>query len=147
MYIEYVMLDYFVGQPGEVMRTVFLLATTLFFLSGCATVFDPKMQTIRVIATCHGQSVPANCILENKKGFWEVNAPGSVNVEKDASGLHVQCHSPYFKGGSARLNAAPNNFLLANALLGGVVGVGLDVFNGKGFSYSQTIKVNYAECR
>jgi hypothetical protein len=100
-----------------------------------------------VVATCAGQSVPAQCILENKKGFWQMTAPGTVAVEKDTSGLRIQCHSPYFKGGSAQTNATPNSYLIGNALLGGIVGVGLDVFNGKGFSYSPTIKVPYAECR
>ena len=131
------------------MRSIgfFVTTLTLLFLSGCASVLDSSQQTIRVIATCGGQSIPAQCILENKKGFWQVNAPGSVNVERDISGLRVQCQSPYFKGGTAQLRATPNNYLIGNALLGGVVGVGLDVFNGKGFNYSQTIKVAYAECR
>lgn len=126
---------------------LFITTLTLVLLSGCASILDSGTQPVRVIATCAGQSIPAQCILENKKGFWQVTAPGTVTVEKDSSGLRVQCQSPYFKGGTAQLRATPNNYLMGNALLGGVVGAGLDVFNGKGFNYSQTIKVAYAECR
>jgi hypothetical protein len=128
------------------MRSIsfFITTLTLLLLSGCSSVLDFGQQNIRVIATSVGQSTPAQSILENKKGFCQVNARGAVNVERDTSGLRAQCQSPYLKGGTSQLRATPNNHLIGNALLGGVVGVGLDVINGKGFSYSQAIKVTYA---
>ena len=128
------------------MKNLALFAFVLVLLSGCASVLDRDVQTIRVIATCNGKSVPAQCTLENKKGLWEVNAPGSVTIQKDISGLRVQCHSPFFKGGATQLNAGISSFLVGNALIGGFVGVGVDVITGKGFNYNPIVKVAYSEC-
>lgn len=129
------------------MKKVSVLAAALILLTGCATVLDSEVQTIRVIATCNGKAVPAQCSLENDKGLWEMNAPGNVTVQKDSSSLRVQCQSPYFKGGKTQLNANINSFLVGNALIGGFVGVGVDAVTGKGFSYKSVVKVTYAECR
>jgi hypothetical protein len=129
------------------MKKVSVIAASLVLLTGCATVVDSNVQSIRVIATCNGKSIPAQCSLENDKGLWEVNAPGSITVEKDSSGLRVQCQSPYFKGGTTQLNAGLNSFLVGNALIGGLVGVGVDAITGKGFSYKTTVKVAYKDCR
>jgi hypothetical protein len=67
------------------MKNLAIFAVLLVLLTGCASVFDRNAQTIRVIATCNGNSVPAQCSLENKKGLWEVNALGSVTAPKDIS--------------------------------------------------------------
>ncbi len=129
------------------MKKVFVIAVALVLLTGCATVLDSDVQTVRVIATCNGKSVPAQCSLENDKGLWEVNAPGTITVHKDSSALRVRCQSPFFKGGSTQLNAGLNSLLAGNALIGGFVGVGVDAMTGKGFSYQPVVKVAYADCR
>jgi hypothetical protein len=129
------------------MNKVLVFAATLVLLTGCATVLDSDVQAIRVIATCNGKSVPAQCSLENNQGLWEVNAPGSVNVQKDSSALRVRCQSPFFKGGATQLNPGLNSLLAGNALIGGFVGVGVDAMTGKGFSYNPVVKVAYSDCR
>jgi len=129
------------------MKKVLVIAAAHILLTGCATVLDSDGQSIQVIATCKGKSVPAQCSLENDKGLWEVNAPGSVTVLKDSSSLRIQCQSPYLKGGATQLNAGINSLLVGNALIGGLVGAGVDAVTGKGFSYKPTVKVAYAECR
>jgi hypothetical protein len=129
------------------MKKVSVIAASLVLLTGCATVVDSDVQSIRVIATCNGKSIPAQCSLENDKGLWEVNAPGSVTVHKDSSALQVRCRSPFFKGGTTQLNAGLNSLVAGNALIGGLIGVGVDALSGKGFSYQPVVKVSYADCR
>jgi uncharacterized protein YceK len=67
------------------MKNLTFFAVVLVLLTGCASVFDCEAQTIRVIATCNGNSVPTQCSRENKKGLWEVNAPASVTAPNDIS--------------------------------------------------------------
>jgi hypothetical protein len=129
------------------MKKVSVIAATLVILTGCASMLDSDVQTIQVVATCNGKSIPAQCSLENDKGYWEINAPGSVKINKDHSSLRVQCQSPYFRGNTVQLNSSPNSFMISNVLLGGLVGAGVDTVTGKGFNYRSIVKVAYPECR
>lgn len=125
----------------------FALIVLLAALAGCASVSDtPVEQQVLVVPTCHGQTVQARCTLTNSKGVWQLNAPGSVVVQRDMFSLQVMCRAPFFGNGAAEMWSAPNSKMFGNVFLGGVLGAGVDAATGSGLGYANTVHVPIRKC-
>ncbi len=123
------------------LRTLCLNGTALFsvtMLTACATIVAGTNQTVGVRTV---PSQAASCALRNDIGEWRTGpAPTSVVVKRSSSRLHVTCGGP--EGSSttvARAGAEP--WTLANIVIGGIIGWGVDGFSGAMFKYDDEIIV------
>jgi hypothetical protein len=116
------------------------------WLSGCAGVLHGNSQSVQVLTVCNGQVVPAVCTAQNAKGAWHFQSPAAIVVQKDISNLDITCKSPFFSEVSVTLPSGLNLSTAGNLLVGGVVGVGVDVFSGSAFAYSQAVRIRHPSC-
>lgn len=118
----------------------------LLQLAGCAGVLHGNAQTMHVVAVCNSQIIPAACVARNNRGAWYFHAPGDIEVSKDFSDLDIACKSPYFPEVSVSVPSMLNLSVAGNAIAGGVVGVGLDMYTGSGFGYNRVVRIAYPAC-
>jgi hypothetical protein len=116
------------------------------WLAGCAGVMHGRSQSVQVLTVCNGQMVPAICTAQNAQGALHFQAPATIEVQKDFSNLNITCKSPFFNEVSVTLPSGLNLSTAGNLLVGGVVGVGVDVFSGSAFAYSQAVRIQYPSC-
>lgn len=76
------------------MRTAFiaLVVAMASLASGCASIVSGSQQSISVETRQKGLMVKnATCKLNNTRGTWYVNTPGSVTVSRSFEDLAIQC--------------------------------------------------------
>lgn len=114
-------------------------------LTSCASIVDGTNQSLSVQTIAAGTSVPsAFCTLQNGKGSWYVNTPGSVTVNRAYSPLNITCDKPGYQLGVQVVQSHTKDMAFGNALFGGVIGVGVDVSTGAAYDYPQLITVPLA---
>jgi hypothetical protein len=115
-----------------------LLPLTLILLSGCASIIDGRQQPITI------QTTPvkaAECTLTNSNGTWNVNStPGQVVVNRAYGDLSITCNKDNYTGLTVA-ESRVKGWFWGNILFGGLIGMGIDSFNGAGFDYPQNITV------
>jgi formylglycine-generating enzyme required for sulfatase activity len=122
-----------------IFRNIFFIST-LLTISGCATVASDNTQPVSVSTTgCPG----AKCILRNNDGVSYVTTPGTVLVDKDYADLNVSCkHDDYqdirFSGS---WESKTGGWVFGNILIGGLIGVGIDVISGNAYEYPNSILI------
>ncbi len=111
-------------------------------LPGCATFMGDTVQPISIITTCSGSSavLHAQCAVSNSRGARSIATPGAVEVARDSGDLTISCVAPGADG-QAVLKASGNWNTAGNILLGGIVGVGVDLASGAGYEYPKTIMI------
>jgi hypothetical protein len=120
-----------------------LTALILLVLAGCATILDGTTQTVAI------QSIPsgAACHLQSPNGQWDVTTPAVVTVQKSGGAINVTCRGPDGSAGSGTITSSMSGAVVANALLGGIVGGGVDVIDGAAYRYQPAITVNLVPAR
>lgn len=113
------------------MKTDFLLLG-LVILTGCATIVKGTSQTIAI-------STPpvagANCKINNGDGLWYVITPGTVTVPKSNDALMMQCVKPDYAESNGAINAKVEPWVLGNILIGGIIGLVVDIATGALHTY------------
>lgn len=72
------------------MKKLIILFTILTLVSGCATITnDPSTP----IALAFSDGSKGSCNLTNKRGSWNVNIPGQVDVRRSDDSLRYNCSS------------------------------------------------------
>ena len=126
------------------MRTALRAAVILSLagLTGCATEMDGHTEAVSV-QTLNDDVTPVDgtCVVSNKQGSWTVNTPGNVTVDRGRGKLSVACTAPGFQPGSATVAAEDNDDERGNMLLGGGVGVIVDLSSGAAYQYPNEIDV------
>jgi len=125
---------------------VALLAIAISALSGCATVFSEDTQEITVTLTCQGKQLLASCNAENDRGSWKFSAPGSVTVKNSMSSLSISCKPQFMERFTVSTLPLPSLTMAANALLGGIIGAAVDVYNDTGLKYPENIEISGNNC-
>lgn len=111
-------------------------------LSGCAYFIDGSTETVQIKADNGAASIDdVQCTLDNKSGSWSVTAPGSVQVHRGSEPLDVKCAKDGFMPASEKVNAATNNDVYGNIILGGGIGATVDTVSGAAWEYPQDITV------
>jgi hypothetical protein len=100
-----------------------------------------------VQAACGDRVVPAQCVLSNDRGQWQLRAPSDLVLTRDASVLQVTCHSPFFGAQTVQVPPAVSVAMVGNWLAGGFLGAGVDVVTGAGLAYPHQVLVHYPACR
>lgn len=129
------------------MLRIWISVCGLLLLSGCASVLHSDIQQVQVTLLCKERAVPAACVAQNAKGVWRFQAPAAVEVNKDLTPLNIACSSLYFPEITASVPSQLNLSMAGNLLVGGLVGVGVDVYRGTGFAYNHDVRIAYPSCQ
>lgn len=118
-------------------RPVLLLLAGL--VSGCAAISTGTNQSISIQTS---PQAGATCQASNSSGTWHVpTTPGSVTVAKSYSDLQVFCRHKDGMEGQEQVKSTTGVATFGNALIGGGVGIVIDVASGAAYNYPQTITV------
>src|SRR5882672_11770849 len=113
-------------------------AVTLSLLTGCASIVSGTNQPVSLDTPgCDA----ASCQLTNDKGTWYVKTPGSVTVSRAYGNLNVVCSKEGFGSATASVASSTKAMAFGNILIGGVIGVGVDIGTGAAYDYPATIAV------
>ena len=118
-------------------KKLIMSAAILLTTSACATIIEGTDQNIQISTN---PSTTAQCSLKDSEMSYKMTAPGSVNVNRGDGPLNISCRS---NGGSGKLNIDETlePWFLGNALLGGLIGMGIDASTGAYQQYPQSIIV------
>lgn len=119
-------------------RNVVVIAIAAIGLSGCATIIQGTKQTMSVSTT---PVDGAKCELTNATGTWYLTTPGSVEVHKTKTDLHVACAKEGVGKGSLVVKSKFGGTTFGNAIAGGLIGVAVDAASGADFYYNSPISV------
>ncbi len=151
----------------------FALAASACALGGCASVIDSHHQSVTVFAACEGRQVPqVSCNVENDKGRWFVQAPGSTTLKKSYGDLGIACRAANGATAVGIFSSAASGPIYGNVVNVGVGGWGgstatsvgaastiaavgagaavaalswtVDSLTGAGFEYPQTLVVEFS---
>jgi hypothetical protein len=128
------------------MFKVWMSLCGLLLLSGCASVLHSDVQQVKVTLLCKDQVLPATCVAQNARGNWHFLAPASIKVQKAMTPLSITCSSLYFPAITAVVPTEVNLSMAGNLLVGGLVGLGVDMYRGAGFAYNPDIRISYPAC-
>ena len=128
------------------MLRLWMSVVGVLLLSGCASVLHSDVQQVQVTAMCKERVVQAACVAQNAKGVWHFQAPGAIEVRKDLTPLQIACKSLFFPEITATVHSRLNLSMAGNLLVGGLVGVGVDVYRGSGFAYNPDVRIAYPVC-
>ncbi len=123
------------------MRIVFVFgfACSLLLLSACSTIIEGTDDTVTVTTNPSG----ASCTLERDgKIVGAVNpTPGSIVVDKSKDNISVICEKDGFQASAGSLESEFAGATLGNILLGGFIGVAVDVASGASNKYPASVNI------
>jgi hypothetical protein len=151
----------------------FSLGCSALGLVGCASIIDSHHQSVTVFAACEGRQVPkVACNLQNDKGRWYVQAPGSTTLKKSYGDLGVACRAASGATAVGIFSSSPTGALYGNGVNASIgvwggsaatsvgsaattaaVGAGaavaavswtVDSMTGAGFQYPQNLVVEFS---
>jgi hypothetical protein len=128
------------------MFKMIVFASISLLMTGCASVLSQDKQAIYIQTGCQGMSIPAQCVAENARGRWRFMSPAQVVVNRDMSTLRVTCHSPFVGSHSVHARAGLQSSMAGNLLVGGLVGVAVDVASARGLHYAHQIDLVFPSC-
>src|SRR4051794_31282694 len=110
-------------------------------LSGCGTITQGTSQDIAITTSPPG----GHCELDRHgEHVGTVYAPGSVIVDKSTKDIVLTCNKPGYQTASLHLESDPSLGLFGNAIIGGVIGVGIDYATGAANKYPNSALVPLA---
>jgi hypothetical protein len=114
------------------------LGLGMLLLQGCASIVSGTNQVVSV----ETPGCPASaCELTNDKGKWYVNAtPGTTTVNRAYGDLTAFCKNGEVTA-TVAFKSTTKGMAFGNILLGGAIGVGVDVASGAAYDYPQTLVV------
>lgn len=121
-----------------------LLPIALIFgastLVSCASIVNGTNQKVSVQT---GSVKGAACSLENNKGKWHVNTPGTVNVNRSFNDLDVQCNKKGYRTVSKKVASKTKGMVFGNVIFGGAIGAGVDIADGAAYDYPSDINIPF----
>lgn len=107
-------------------------------VSGCATIVDGTHQSVSVNTTPVQDS---QCTLTNSQGTWYLKSPGSVEVHKTKTDLHIICSHDGYQPGEMVAVSKFGGATFGNIVAGGLIGAGVDAASGANYYYDSPITV------
>lgn len=117
-------------------KNIFLLLACSV-LAGCASVTSGTEQNVAVNTNVQG----AVCVLSNDRGSWQINStPGSTIVHRSYGDLNVACQKGNLHG-TKTVKSSTKGMAFGNIIAGGIIGAGVDCYNGSAYDYPSQIDV------
>jgi hypothetical protein len=135
---------------GSILKSnFFVLLLSLFATSlvGCASALVGQQQWIHVKSECKNHVLKRSCVVSNDKGSWRFETPARVLIPRSSKPLAFACESGLVEGGYAPVSAHPSLETLGNLVLGGVVGLAVDIGNDSAFSYPSEVNIVLPICK
>lgn len=129
------------------LRSALLTALLATGLAGCATVLGDFEQTVTIRTDCRQRVLHSHCVASNDKGAWSFSTPAQLVLPRSAQPLHITCPGGLLEDAHATSYAWPSLSTLGNALIGGLFGVTVDVYNTTAFGYPPVIQVDLPICQ
>lgn len=118
-----------------------LIAVSIGYLSGCATVTKGGSQTVNV------ETIPPSgqCTLVREEDTLGIinPTPGNVTVEKGSEMIEVRCHKEGYQPITAALTPEFEGMTAGNILLGGIIGLAIDAGSGATHKYPSSITITF----
>jgi hypothetical protein len=117
-------------------------ALALATLSGaCASMTTGTTQSISVTS----EPSEADCTLtRDGQSLGTIKTPGPVKVKRDARAIQVTCKKDGHEEGLSIVNSRFEGATMGNLILGGAVGLAVDVASGASNRYDDTVMVKLA---
>ena len=107
-------------------------------LSSCASTMSGNSQNITIASNING----ATCSLQNEKGNWSVQTPGSSVVTNSRENLTVRCQKNGYETAVVSVPSKhKDSATWGNVVLGGGIGYIWDRKTGAAFIYPSTINL------
>lgn len=112
-------------------------------LSGCSTFTQSSNQyiTVDTYTENNNKITGAECELENDKGNWALNTPGSVMIKRSYEDLFIKCILNGYPNGYGQISSNVQSGVLGNAVFGGAVGAVVDHGFGTAYLYPSFLKI------
>ena len=85
--------------------------------------------------------------MSNDKGTWQFETPARVLIPRSSKPLVFACESGLIDGGYLPVSAHPSLETFGNLILGGVVGIAVDIGNDSAFSYPSEVNIALPICK
>jgi|SRR5262245_10076560 hypothetical protein len=113
------------------------LLCLLVLCAGCATVTRGSTQSVSINAP-----QGAICTLSSPAfGTRTITAPNTVVLEKGSDHVAVHCKKACYRDGIGKVESSFEEMTAGNILLGGVVGLGVDIASGAINKYEPEVKI------
>lgn len=121
------------------MNRLSVLLVTALGLPACATITTGTTQSLSVVSDPPG----ASCQLQRGGEVVGVVSPtpGTVQVSKSMRGISVECAQPGYEKTAERIPAGFQPMYLGNLLIGGLVGMVVDMASGAAATYPASTTV------
>lgn len=107
-------------------------------INNCASTMSGNSQNITIASNVNG----ATCTLQNEKGNWSIQTPGSSVVTNSRENLTVRCQKNGYETAVVSVPSKhKDSATWGNVLLGGGVGYIWDRKTGAAFVYPSTINL------
>lgn len=123
------------------------LLTTVFMLTGCASVLNESTHPMKVeTKSAAGELVAgADCKLTNDYGTVTMKSGDTTPIRRSGKDLDIVCQHPGNPNASARAVSRANSGMYGNIILGGVVGAIVDHNKGTAYTYPTWVQLVFGK--
>lgn len=115
------------------------MISSLFFLSGCASMVSGTSQSIQV---CTSPEVGAQCYIQNDKGRWFVPCtPSNITVHRSYQDLIITAQREGYEDTTLKIKSRTRAMAFGNIIFGGAIGAGVDCADGAAYDYPNNILI------
>lgn len=122
------------------MKNLFFILMAALTLPACATVTTGTNHSLSVVTD------PPGAACELRRGGDVVGivnpTPGTVRIDKSYRDISIECTRPGNVRGATTVSAGFQPMFIGNILLGGVIGMGVDIISAAGATYPNTAYVS-----
>jgi hypothetical protein len=120
------------------MYKIVVVLLLCLIINNCASTMSGNSQNITIASNVNG----ATCTLQNEKGNWSIQTPGSSVVTNSRENLTVRCQKNGYETAVVSVPSKhKDSATWGNVLLGGGVGYIWDRKTGAAFVYPSTINL------
>jgi len=114
--------------------------------TGCASITGGTSQTVSVQTKQDSTDIAgASCELKSDKGTYHVTTPGQVTVHRSYGDLQVTCSKEGQPDAVATVQSSTKGAAYGNILLGGGIGLGVDMASGAAYAYPDIITLLFGK--
>ena len=108
-------------------------------LAGCATILTGTTQSL-FVDTMNVSGASCKGVDNNGREYYWLNTPSATSVQKGDAPLVITCEKPGFKKTVYTVDETVHGATFANIILGGGVGIFVDIASGAAQKYPGTVR-------